>query len=55
MVQASGKDVRWKDHISALTWECLGIPQLELVDVAREREVWAPLLKLLAMDGWMDG
>ncbi len=39
---------RWRDHISALTWEHLRIPQSELVDVAREREIWHPLLKLLA-------
>ncbi len=33
----------WRDYISALAWESLGIPQSELADVAREREV---LLKL---------
>ncbi len=33
-------------------WEHLGIPQSELVDVAREREVWGPLLKLLP--SWPD-
>ncbi|KAK5873269.1 hypothetical protein PBY51_018325 [Eleginops maclovinus] len=31
---------RWRDYISSLAWEHLGIPQSELVDVAREREVW---------------
>ena len=29
---------RWRDYISALAWERLGIPQAELVDVARERD-----------------
>ncbi len=54
---------RWRDYISALAWERLGIPQLELADVAREREVWGPLLKLLppwpdpliSNWRWMDG
>lgn len=38
---------RWRDYISNLAWEHLGIPQSELVNVAREREVWGPLLELL--------
>ena len=38
---------RWRDYISTLAWERLGIPQSELVNVAREREVWGPLLELL--------
>ncbi len=38
---------RWRDYISALAWECLGMPQSELADVAREREVWDPLLNML--------
>ncbi len=47
-----GPRPRWRDYISALAWECLRFPQLELVDVAREREVWGPLLKLLP--SWPD-
>ncbi len=55
---------RWRDCIFALSCECLRIPQSELVDVAREREEWGPLLKLLPLrpkprkavdNGWMDG
>ena len=38
---------RWRDYISSVAWERLGIPQSELADVAGEREVWGPLLKLL--------
>ena len=38
---------RWRDYISSLAWERLGIPQSELADVAGEREVWGSLLKLL--------
>ncbi|KAK5859728.1 hypothetical protein PBY51_021260 [Eleginops maclovinus] len=38
---------RWRDYISSLTWERLGVPQSELVDVARERKVWGSLLELL--------
>ena len=38
---------RWRDYISALAQERLGIPKLELVDAAREREVWGPLLEQL--------
>ncbi|KAJ8007663.1 hypothetical protein DPEC_G00096500 [Dallia pectoralis] len=34
---------RWRDYISTLAWERLGIPQSELANVARER----PLLELL--------
>ncbi|PWA15004.1 hypothetical protein CCH79_00008845, partial [Gambusia affinis] len=56
---------RWRDYVSRLAWERLGIPPEELVEVDGEREVWASLLKLLPrdptpdkrkkMDGWMDG
>ena len=38
---------RWRDYISTLAWERLGIPPSELVNVAREREVWGPLHELL--------
>uniref|UniRef100_A0A3B5Q8Y2 Reverse transcriptase domain-containing protein n=1 Tax=Xiphophorus maculatus TaxID=8083 RepID=A0A3B5Q8Y2_XIPMA len=38
---------RWKDYVSRLAWERLGIPPEELEEVAGEREVWASLLKLL--------
>ncbi|KAK5915715.1 hypothetical protein CesoFtcFv8_001281 [Champsocephalus esox] len=38
---------RWRDYISSLAWERLGIPQSELVDVAREKKVWGTLLELL--------
>ena len=31
---------RERDYISSLAWECLGIPQSELADMAGEREVW---------------
>ncbi len=47
----------WRDYFSALAWERIGVPQSELADVAREREVWGPLLRLLPLDkhGWTDG
>ncbi len=38
---------KWRDYVSVVAWERLGIPSSELVDVAREGEVWGPLLKLL--------
>ncbi len=51
-----------------MVWERLEIPHSELADMAREREVSGPLLKLLPprpdhdkavdngwMDGWLDG
>ena len=38
---------RWRDYISSVAWEHLGIPQSELANVAGEREVWGSLLKLL--------
>ena len=38
---------RWRDYISSLSWEHLGIPQSVLADVAGESEVWGSLLKLL--------
>ncbi len=38
-----------RDYISALVWERLGILQSELADVAREREVWCSLLRLLPL------
>ena len=38
---------RWRDYISQLAWERLGIPPEELVEVAGERTVWASLLRIL--------
>lgn len=38
---------RWRDYVSRLAWERLGIPPEELEEVSREREVWASLLRLL--------
>ena len=38
---------RWRDYISALAGEWLGIPPSEMVNVAREGEVWGPLLEQL--------
>ncbi|KAK0144601.1 putative uncharacterized transposon-derived protein F52C9.6 [Merluccius polli] len=38
---------RWRDYVSRLAWERLGIPREELDEVAEEREVWASLLRLL--------
>ncbi|TWW54384.1 hypothetical protein D4764_0180610 [Takifugu flavidus] len=37
----------WRDYVSRLVWERLGIPPDELEEVAGEREVWASLLRLL--------
>ncbi|TWW81730.1 R2DM Retrovirus-related Pol polyprotein from type II retrotransposable element [Takifugu flavidus] len=37
---------RWRDYVSRLAWERLGIPPDELEEVAGEREVWT-LLRLL--------
>ncbi|TWW80933.1 hypothetical protein D4764_01G0007480 [Takifugu flavidus] len=37
----------WRDYVSRLAWERLGIPPDELEEVAGEREVWASLLRLL--------
>ncbi|KAK3572266.1 hypothetical protein QTP86_029531, partial [Hemibagrus guttatus] len=38
---------RWRDYVSWLTLESLGIPPEELEEVSKEREVWASLLRLL--------
>ncbi|KAK3553774.1 hypothetical protein QTP70_009300 [Hemibagrus guttatus] len=38
---------RWRDYVSRLAWECLGVPPEELEEVSGEREVWASLLRLL--------
>ncbi|KAK3551056.1 hypothetical protein QTP70_011498 [Hemibagrus guttatus] len=38
---------RWRNYVFRLAWECLGVPPEELEEVAREREVWASLLRLL--------
>ena len=40
---------RWRDYISSLAWELLGIPQSELASEAREREDLGSLLKLLPL------
>ncbi|TWW60792.1 hypothetical protein D4764_05G0008820 [Takifugu flavidus] len=36
----------WRDYVSRLVWERLGVPPDELEEVAGEREVWASLLRL---------
>ena len=38
---------RWRNYISHLAWERLGIPQEELESVAEEKEAWRALLSLL--------
>ncbi len=38
---------RWRDYVSRLACERLGIPPEEQEEVSREREVWASLLRLL--------
>ncbi len=40
---------RWRDYVSRLAWERLGVPPEELEEVSREREVWASLLRLLPL------
>ncbi|TWW60988.1 hypothetical protein D4764_05G0010780 [Takifugu flavidus] len=38
---------RWRDYVSQLVWEHLGISPDVLEELAREREVWVSLLRLL--------
>ncbi|KAI3366659.1 hypothetical protein L3Q82_009337, partial [Scortum barcoo] len=38
---------RWRDYVSRLAWERLGVPPEELEEVSGVREVWASLLRLL--------
>ncbi|CAM4686377.1 unnamed protein product [Leuciscus chuanchicus] len=38
---------RWRDYVSRLAWERLGVPPEELEEVSRERGVWASRLRLL--------
>ncbi|KAK3520218.1 hypothetical protein QTP70_019360 [Hemibagrus guttatus] len=45
---------RWRDYVFRLAWERLGVPPEELEEVAREREVWASLLRLLPRDPALD-
>ncbi|KAK3547092.1 hypothetical protein QTP86_011400 [Hemibagrus guttatus] len=40
---------RWRDYVSRLAWERLGVPPEELEEVSGEREVWASLLRLLLL------
>ncbi|TWW56216.1 hypothetical protein D4764_08G0002030 [Takifugu flavidus] len=40
---------RWRDDVSRLVWEHLGIPPGELEEVAEEREVWVSFLRLLPL------
>lgn len=49
---------QWREYLSNLAWECLGIPQEELETVAMEKDVWNSLLPpQLDCKGWliMDG
>ncbi|KAK3574348.1 hypothetical protein QTP86_005151 [Hemibagrus guttatus] len=39
----------WRDCVSQLAWERLGVPPEELEKVSGEREVWASLLRLLPL------
>ena len=38
---------RWRDYIDSLALDRLRIPQEEVANVAREREVWSSLVELL--------
>ena len=38
---------RWRDYINSLAWDRLGIPQDQVANVAREREIWSDLVELL--------
>jgi len=38
---------RWRDYVSRLAWERLGIPQEEVESVAGEKEAWGGLLSRL--------
>ncbi|KAK3540137.1 hypothetical protein QTP70_026880 [Hemibagrus guttatus] len=40
---------RWRDYVSRLAWERLGVPPEELEEVSGEREFWASLLRLLPL------
>lgn len=44
---ASGGGTSWRDYISQLAWECLGISQKDLESSAMDRNVWADPLSLL--------
>jgi len=53
----------WRDYISHLAWERLGISQEERETVAEEKEAWGPLFSrlpprpgpgLAEEDGWME-
>ncbi len=54
-----GRDPRthWRDYVTRLAWEHLGIPTEEQEVVSREREVWTSLFRLLdkwkKIDGWI--
>ncbi|KAI3369961.1 hypothetical protein L3Q82_024762 [Scortum barcoo] len=39
---------RWRDYVSQLAWERLGVPPEELEEVSGVREVWASLLQTAA-------
>lgn len=39
----------WRGYTSQLALERLGVPSDKLKDVAREREVWSSLLRLLPL------
>ena len=55
----------WREYVSRLAWESLGVPPEELEEVAGDRDVWVSLLRLHptrdptpgeAVDnGWLDG
>ncbi len=43
---------RWRDYVSRLAWERLGVTPEELEEVSREREVWASLLRYFNGNHW---
>ncbi|KAL6485592.1 hypothetical protein MHYP_G00049840 [Metynnis hypsauchen] len=40
---------RWRDYISKLAWERLGVPGNELKEVAGDRVIWDSLLSQLLL------
>lgn len=57
---SSQEETCWRNYISHLAWECLGVPQDKLEEVVDERQVWTSLLRLTcesSRDRWkkMDG
>uniref|UniRef100_A0A3Q4GXK9 Neuronal PAS domain protein 1 n=1 Tax=Neolamprologus brichardi TaxID=32507 RepID=A0A3Q4GXK9_NEOBR len=55
IIRLTSSYLRMRNYIFRVTWKCIGVPPDKLEEVAGEREVWSPLIRLLPLypDGFV--